>query len=164
MAEKQRWSYSSSLQGSKKIRLCLVQAGEKPESWGNVLSPWQPPKHRSQAMSRSSLIQRKCLPKDLSSNIPVFPGPPPTLALPPAGGPASCALLSQQVSTRALGSSWHFHPLHLPLHPEEFQIYSTPGLLLPNHKSSGFMYQMGEAYSLHFCHLNHCLADLKCVF
>lgn len=115
-----RWSYSGTLQGSKKIRFCLVQAKEELESWRNVSSPWQPPKHRSQAISRPSPTQRN-LPKVLSSSISVFPEPPPT------PGPAGCwAMLSQQVSTRALMGSGHSYPLYILLHPEEFQIYSTP--------------------------------------
>lgn len=87
--KKQRWSYSGTLQGSKKIRFCLVQAREELESWRNVSSPWQPPKHRSQAISRPSPTQRKCLPKVLSSSISVFREPPPTPSPPAAGQPVA---------------------------------------------------------------------------
>ena len=59
VAKKQRQSNSDTLQGSKKIRFCLVQAKEKLELWKNVSSPWQLPKHRSQAISRPRPTQRK---------------------------------------------------------------------------------------------------------
>ena len=124
VAEEQR-SYSGSLQESKKIRLYLVQAGEKPESWKNVSSSWQPSKLESQ-MSRPSLTQRKSLPRDLSSNSPIFP-PSPT----PRGGEWGQAGQPAAGSFHLTGFCSCLDELRVPLsppstlHPEEVQIYST---------------------------------------
>lgn len=78
VAEKEGWSYSGSLSGSKKTRLCWSSQGRNQR---NILSLWEPPKHGNQAMSRPSLTQRKCCPKYLSSDITVFPRPLPSQAL-----------------------------------------------------------------------------------